>query len=533
MKKIALIATLSALSCAAAWAQYPTMGWSSWNTFAININEDLIKQQADAMRNTSLYDAGYRYINIDDGYFGGRDDEGNLLIHPVKFPNGLKPIVDYIHGKGLKAGIYSDAGHSTCACYFGGDTISHSVGLYGHDQLDADFFFGELGFDFIKVDFCGGSPYHNAARLKLSERERYTDIVRAMHNAAGDRDVRINACRWDYPGTWIGEVCGSWRTTGDINCSWRSVKNILRENLYLSAYSSKGHFNDMDMLEVGRGLSEIEDETHFGMWCIMNSPLLIGCDMRNIKPAALALMTNKELIALNQDVLAEQAYVADEINGCYVLVRDILKKQGNTRAIAIYNPNDDARKVELPFKDVDLAGKITARDLCKHITLTVQENTLSTEVPAHGVKIYSLKGQTRLERKIYEAETAKIQAYQELRNNQEAQTGIYEYDKNCRSGLKASWLGQSNENSLEWGNVYSQKGGQYKLTIAYQTQDTRMMCIAVNGKKVNKVKVSSGSNETVATTTMTITLNKGDNRIRLYNAASWMPNIDYIELTAL
>lgn len=533
MKKTTIIAALCMFGASSlmAQSQYPTMGWSSWNTFAININEKLIMEQADAMASSALYDAGYRYINIDDGYFGGRDEEGNLLFHPVKFPNGLKPVVDHIHSKGLKAGIYSDAGRSTCAFNFGGDTISHDVGLYCHDQLDINQFINDLDFDFIKVDFCGGSPGHNKAHTKLSERERYTDIAQAIANT-GKKDFRLNACRWAYPGTWIGKVAGSWRTTGDINSSWRSVRGILRENLYMSAYASLGHYNDMDMLEVGRTLSEEEDKTHFGMWCIMNSPLLIGCDMRNIKPAAMTLMTNKELLALNQDPFGRQAYVAAEINGCYILVKDVEKLYGPKRAIAVYNPNDDARTVNLPLKEVDLAGTTLPRDLFEHKDLPAVAGEFKVEVPAHGTRIYTLSAKQRLERTIYEAETAKIDAYQELQNNQQAQTGIYEYDANCRSGLKASWLGMGNENSLCWNTVYSIKGGTYTLKIAYQSEEKRMMCVEVNGKKADKLKVSTGDPNKVDVVETTITLKKGENTIRLYNAATWMPNIDYIELSA-
>ena len=148
----------------------PTMGWSSWNTYGVNINEALIKRQADAMVSKGLKQAGYDHINIDDGYFGGRDKKtGQLLIHSTRFPNGLKGIVDYIHAKGLKAGIYSDAGRNTCGSMFNGDVTGKGVGLYEHDQQDADFFFRELGFDFIKVDFCGGSYYHNEDHLVLDE----------------------------------------------------------------------------------------------------------------------------------------------------------------------------------------------------------------------------------------------------------------------------------------------------------------------------------------------------------------------------
>ena len=315
----------------------PTMGWSSWNTYGVGISEDLIKRQTDALVKRGLKDAGYQYINIDDGYFGGRDEDGHLLIHPTRFPNGMKVVVDYIHSKGLKAGIYSDAGKNTCASFHGGDIIGKGVGLYGHDQEDADFLFKELGFDFIKVDFCGGDPIHNEDQLKLSERERYTQIHQAILNT-GRTDVRMNVCRWAFPGTWVHDVASSWRTTGDIWLSWESIRNIIAENLCLSAYATEGKFNDMDMLEVGRGLTEEEDKTHFGMWCIMSSPLLIGCDMTTMSRTTFELLTNEELIALNQDPLALQAYVVKKVAGAYVLVKDVETLQGMKRAVAFYNP---------------------------------------------------------------------------------------------------------------------------------------------------------------------------------------------------
>ena len=339
-KRLLFLACTAATWLTASAQDGPTMGWSSWNTFGLNINEQLIKQQANAMVTRGLLAVGYDHVNIDDGYFGGRDaTTGKLKIHPQRFPNGLKVVVDYIHERGLKAGIYSDAGRNTCGSMFGGDAIGKGVGMYEHDQQDADLFFNELGFDFIKVDFCGGSYYHNEDHLVLDEQARYTAIAEAIRNT-GRTDVRMNACRWAYPGTWIDGQAFSWRTTGDINCSWGSVKDILAENLYMSAYCSRGHYNDMDMLEVGRTLTAEEDKTHFGMWCIMNSPLLIGCNVASVGTTALNLMKNQELIALNQDTLYQQAYVAGYQDGCYLLVKDLERRDSTLRAFAVYNPTE-------------------------------------------------------------------------------------------------------------------------------------------------------------------------------------------------
>ena len=513
----------------------PTMGWSSWNTFGIDISESIIKGQADAIVSKGLAAVGYNHINIDDGYFGGRDKTtGKLKIHPTRFPNGMKPVVDYIHKKGLKAGIYSDGGHNTCGSMFNGDVIGKGVGLYEHDQQDCDMFFKELGFDFIKVDFCGGSYGHNEDHLVLNEKERYTAIAKAIKNT-GRNDVRMNICRWDYPGTWAESTAFSWRTTGDIFPSWNDVKRILTENLYLSAYCSKGHYNDMDMLEVGvnkwgNQLTTEEAKTHFGMWCIMNSPLLIGCDMKNLSSTNLNLLKNKDLIALNQDTLYQQAYLAKKTtNGCYIMVKDIEQANGLKRAFAIYNPNDASKTVTMNFCDIDLADSVALHDCFTKKDLTEKYyDTYKVSVPAHGTKIYVAEAQTRLERVRYEAETGYSKAYSELSLNN---TCTYSEASYCSGGYKAGWLGGNKTgNYLEWRNVYSQEGGDYKLTIGYICGTSRSMTVSVNGKNVKTLSCNSGGWEKVSTKTLDITLKPGNNVIRLSNTSSDMPDLDYIDV---
>lgn len=523
------MALASLCVCGAAAYETPTMGWSSWNTYGVQISEDLIKAQTDAMVEKGLKDAGYIYMNIDDGFFGGRDSEGHLLIHPTRFPNGMQTVVDYIHSKGLKAGIYSDAGENTCASYFGGDLIGKGVGLYGHDQEDIDLYFKELGFDFIKVDFCGGEPGYNEDNLELSEQERYTAIHQAIVNT-GRTDVRMNVCRWAFPGTWVHDVATSWRVTGDIYLGWNSVKGIIGENLYLSAYATEGKFNDMDMLEVGRGLSTEEDKTHFGMWCIMSSPLLIGCDMTTISPTALNLLTNGELIALNQDPLALQAYVVKRESGAYVLVKDVETLHGTKRAVAFYNPTDNQVSLSVDFLELELGGKVLVRDLFQKEDVGEFEGDMTVELPAHGTRIYKLQAEKRYERVKYEAETAWLDAYQELTNNQAAETGIYEEADFCSGGAKAGWLGRSEKNDLQWRNVYSEEGGEYELTLTYICGEERKLYLSVNGGEGEELSLNSGGWDKPARRTVKVTLQKGDNLVRLHNAAEWMPDIDCMEL---
>lgn len=482
------------------------------------------------MKNSPLYEAGYRYINIDDGYFGGRDDRtGKLKIHPTRFKDGLQPVVNHIHSLGLKAGIYSDAGISTCGYYYDKDSIASNVGLYGHETEDCSFFFNELGFDFIKVDFCGGSSWQNPTLTTLDPEVSYRKIKAAM-DATGRKDLRLNVCRWDYPGTWVDEVGGSWRISHDISCKWKSVKDIIAQNLYLSAFAENG-YNDMDMLEVGRTLSPEEDRTHFAMWCIMSSPLLIGCDLTTLNPETMRLVTNKDLIALNQDLLGKQAYVADWQNGAYILVKDIEKENGTTRAVAIYNPEDEPRNVTLCFSTIDLGGEIELRDLMLQKDLGAFTYSLNVSVPAHGVKVYKAKAELRNERRVYEAETAYLSAYQELYNPLVVGTPVIEEDDRCSGGVKISNLGSSPRNDLQWRNIYSNDGGDYVATFDVVSDGDTEFIVCVNDTQRQRFKVAK-SHE-LQRVEMNITLHPGKNNIRLVNDRGRMPSVDRMTLQKL
>ena len=531
MKKLFILALLAVAATANA-QRTPTMGWSSWNTFALNINEQLIRQQADAMHNTGLQEAGFKYVNIDDGYWDGRGQDGHLRLNTKLFPSGMRALVDYIHSLGLKAGIYSDAGDNTC-----GSGNRHAwgigVGFAGHEEQDCQLYFRDWDFDFIKVDYCGGN------HMGLDERQQYTKISNAIKNC-GKKDVVFNICRWAYPGTWVSDVADSWRTTGDIYDAWRSVKGILAENLYLSAYCHDGHYNDMDMLEVGRSMSKIEDETHFGMWCIMASPLLIGCDMANIKPESLKLLCNRDLIALNQDPLHLQAYVAEKQGECYVLVKDIKKLRGKERAIAVYNPSDEEQTVTLNPATVELGGAVQYYDCFLQAPYVYDQNPITLKVPAHGTKIFRAKGKKRLERTTYEAETAFLPMYQEIRNNQAADlkqllgveaTAVYSQSPTASGGYVTRFLGKSEQNDLQWQHVYSTKQGKRRMTIAFFAGEEREMDVFVNGQKVKTLKVNGSDWGRRQTITVDVNLKKGNNVIRLANPRGWMPDIDGMSLS--
>lgn len=510
----------------------PVMGYAPWNAYRVNISENIMCKEADIMFQKGLLDVGYNYVNIDDGFFGGRDENGKLLIHPTRFPNGLKPFVNHVHSLGFKAGIYSDAGRNTCGNFWDNDKIAEGVGFYGHDQQDADFYFKETGFDYIKIDFCGGDPGQNSEHLDLDERERYLAIRQAIDNT-GRTDARIHVCRWGFPGTWVHKAGNAWRISADIRADWNSVKYVLQKNRYLSAFANGKGYNDMDMLVIGHGLSAAEERTHFGMWCIQSSPLLISCKMENLSQTSLNLLKNKELIALNQDTLGLQAHVVRVENGVYLYVKDIVTRNGKTRAVALYNSGDATRIFTLKMAELDLTGTVKVRDLfaCKDLT-DVSKGEMRVSVAPHDTKIYRLEADQRLERTLYEAETAWLERFQDIGMNQNLGYGTYEDMAGCSGGGKVGWLGMHPDNWLEWRNVYSVEGGVYDMDIQYIQWDNRYAFLSVNGGENTRVELPAKqpSSNKPATATIRIVLKKGNNTIRLSNPTAWMSDFDCMTL---
>jgi hypothetical protein len=502
----------------------PTMGWSSWNTFALNINEGVIKSQADAMVKTGLAKAGYKYINIDDGYWDGRADDGTLRIDKVKFPNGMRAVADYIHRLGLKAGIYSDAGDNTCGS---GNRAAYglNVGLYKHELADCKTYFDDWDYDFIKVDYCGGN------HAKLDERAQYTKISNAIKSVK-KKGVVFNVCRWAYPGTWISDIADSWRTTGDIYCAWKSVRSIIRENLYIQAYTGGGHYNDADMLEIGRTLSHDEEITHMAYWCIASSPLLIGCDMTTIPEFSLNLLKNKDLLAMNQDKLGLGAPVVQRDGEVYVVAKDMKKLQGPKRAVVVMNLTDESKTIEVSVEAMGFTGGVKVYDCLSHqVVATNVEGTYQVSIPAHGSRAFFVTGK-RAEKKTYQAEEAWLKAYQELGKQG---TAIYMPAKTADQGEYVGYLGHSADNYLEWRNVYSKKGGPYTISIRYAINTPRNMQVSVNGTAVKELKglCSMSDNYSWNTVEVPVVLKKGMNTVRLSNDNDWMPNIDCMTLRAL
>lgn len=530
---IALAAILASSCCERPQGvKPPLMGWSSWNAYMVDISDSIITHQADLMVEKGLKEAGYRYVNIDDGFFGYRDERGYMVPHPERFPKGpegMRALVDHIHSLGLKAGIYSDAGDNTCGSSYNHDLNGLGAGLYGHDVVDAERYFNEWDFDFIKLDYCGGQ------NLKLDPEERYREIRRVIDSVA-TRHIRINVCRWNFPGTWVNGIGDSWRISADIRPVWKSIKYIVGKNLYLSAYAGNGNYNDMDMLAVGYnikpspfweeglGLSYTEEEAHFGIWCIMSSPLLLGCDIEYIPEETMKIITNPELIAINQDRLGLQAHVVQHVGETYVFAKDILEKWGNTRAVALYNPADTSMRFTLTPEEIEMTGTLTVRDLNLNADLG-ECSSIEMTLPPHSAKILKISGE-RIEPTLYEAEWGYCPDFTAIKG-----TGVKYVPMEGTSGRAVAMnLGGSESNCLEWRDVHSISGGEYELSLTIQyCEEATGLRISVNGEE--KEIVSCGLAKDGFYTLNTLAeLNKGENCVRIWSETP-LPAVDKLNIT--
>ena len=334
-------------------AMTPPMGWNSWNNFACDVNEELIRETADAMVNSGMKDAGYRYIVIDDCWQGQRDELGFIQPDPDRFPSGIKALADYIHSKDLKFGIYSDAGWKTC----GG-----RPGSRGYEYQDA-LRYAEWGVDYLKYDWCNTEAL-NAEGAYLTMRD-------ALY-AAG-RPIVFSLCEWgnNEPWSWGKNVGHLWRTTGDItNCFdcvvdhgiWKSwgIMQILDLQEGLRIHAGPDHWNDPDMMEVGNGMTVAEDRAHFSIWCMLAAPLIAGNDLINISKETTLILTNKEAIGIDQDPLGIQGFKYWSEGGLEVWVKPLEK---GAWAVCFLNQSTEAKDVNFVWKDNYINDGFSQREM--------------------------------------------------------------------------------------------------------------------------------------------------------------------------
>ena len=371
---------LASLRVHAQVAQTPPMGWNSWNYFFGKVTDKDIRDSADQIVSSGMKDAGYIYVNIDDTWEGERDANGVLHTN-VKFPD-MKALADYVHSKGLKIGIYSSPGPKTCAGY---------EGSYGHEEQDAKTY-AAWGIDYLKYDLCSfGSimdkeaPNDKPAQMRMMI-AAYDKMAKALK--ATGRPIVLSLCQYgnDAVWEWAPGLGGNlWRTTGDINPHWDRIYAILSQQEGLQKYAGPGHWNDPDMLEVGNGkLTLGENRAHFSMWAMLSSPLLAGNDLPHMKPEINAILTNRDVIALDQDALGHQAdrvYSEGEV--------DVWKKQlsGGAVAIAVLNAGStrySTHPFHLDLNKLGLHGTLKAKDLWtgKEIEL---KNDMPIELESHDI----------------------------------------------------------------------------------------------------------------------------------------------------
>ena len=332
----------------------PPMGWNSWNTFQTNINEDLVKQTADLVVANGMKAAGYTYLVLDDGWMAMERDSitGDLIPDPKKFPHGMKAVVDYVHSKGLKFGLYNCAGTKTCAGY---------PGTRGYEYQDARFY-ASLNIDYLKFDWCSSDG--------LNAKESYTTMSKALQKAK--RPIIFSLCEWgnNKPWSWAKEVGQLWRTTGDIANIFDGIKTfdtwhangvmtIIDMQDSLRKYAGPDHWNDPDMLEVGNGMTVSEDRTHFSMWCMLAAPLMTGNDIRKMNTGTRAILTDKDVIAIDQDAAGIQALKYSDKDSVQTWLKPL---QNGDWAICFLNRSSTPKSIQHDWKKNTVYDDLSAKE---------------------------------------------------------------------------------------------------------------------------------------------------------------------------
>jgi alpha-galactosidase len=358
-------------------ARTPPMGWNSWNHFGCNVSEQLIRETADAMVTGGLRDAGYRYVVIDDCWQVARDRMGTLVADSSRFPHGIAALAANVHARGLQFGIYTDAGTKTC---------EGRPGTYGHEAGDARTF-AAWGVDYVKEDWCHAEG--------LSAPIRYAKFRDAL--ARVGRPIVLSICEWgeNQPWEWAPRLGNLWRTTGDIADTWAAMLANLDLSSQHAQVARPGAWNDPDMLEVGNGgMTDDEYRAHMSLWAIMAAPLIAGNDVRRMSAATRAILTNREVIAVDQDSLGVQGTLVWEAPPELQVWAKSLQDGG--RAVALLNRSGARAKITAPFRRVGLrADSVTVRDVWAHADRGTFSSEFADTVPPHGVVMLRLTPQRR------------------------------------------------------------------------------------------------------------------------------------------
>jgi len=353
----------------------PPMGWNSWNRFGCDIDEDLVKETADAMASSGMAELGYEFVVIDDCWQIDRDKDGYIIADPERFPSGIKALVDYVHSKGLKFGIYSCAGRKTC---------QRRPGSRNFERQDAEKY-AEWGVDYLKLDWC----YHWFQNAEESYTRMAEELVKADH------PIILSICEWGKNEPWLGwgeKVGHLWRTTRDIKDCWdckdllfdnKGWTRILDDQVGLEAYAGPDAWNDPDMLQVGNGgLTQDECKAHFAFWSLLAAPLFAGNDLRDMSDEIKEILMNEEAIAVNQDRAAKQGYkIRDE--GDFEIWEKPL--YDGDRALIFFNRSEEPMEVTVDWNELGVMGRYTVRDLWKHEDIGSSQENIKTTLAPHSV----------------------------------------------------------------------------------------------------------------------------------------------------
>lgn len=366
-------------------ARTPPMGWNSWNQVRCHgLTQDVVRAAAEAMADNGMREAGYSYIVVDDCYQGGREPgTGRLFSHPGRFPDGMRALGDHIHELGLKFGIYGVPGTRTCANDWDDYPVT-GLGSHGHERVDAETW-ADWGVDYLKYDWC--DAHVNAGAVRIPAFTRMRDEL-----ARTGRDIVYSISEYgvDSPWLWAGDVANSWRTTQDIDATWASVSWIIDCQADLWAHARPGAWNDPDMLQVGNGefARDIDaNRAHMGMWAMLAAPLMVGTSIPDLDPRLVSILTNPEMIAIDQDPLGRQARRVVHDDQTQVWARDLT---GGRIAVALYNPTGSAREIGVGLAQVGAVGSLHVRSVWDRADLGPASAELVSQVPPRGVGLFVL-----------------------------------------------------------------------------------------------------------------------------------------------
>ena len=553
MKKFLFVTAALAACTATAFASAdtlvltPPLGWNSWNVFHENINENQIKEVADAMVSSGLKDAGYVFLNLDDNWMDTkRDANGDLTHNPKTFPSGMKALADYVHKKGLKFGLYGDRGKRTCHHY--NSNWQSESGSNGHEVQDAKKL-AEWGVDYWKYDNCDSDP--------RTQEKDYTAMSNALRNSG--RDIVFSICMWEYK-DWMPKIANLWRTTFDIGPEWistswyRGVYEIIDANNKYWQIATPGHWNDPDMLEVGnKGLSYEEQRSQMTMWSIMAAPIMISSDVRNMSAETKELYLNKDMIAINQDSLGVQGHRISDVNGKQVWTKPLLN--GDV-AVALLNNNSSTQTVECTFADIGVEGEVEVRDAWQKKDLGALTH-VSVELPAHGSALLRLITKP-VPRELFKGEAFAIPGkiemedfdingvgrgnttYNELDSENHACTdeGKEAECTDYREGTGVDLYKKASGNIVvghnragEWleYTVNVKKAGDYVMFASVATDNsTAGFTLSVDGESVAEVPVSGESWDDFTEVDAKVKLSEGEHILRFTVTGDWF-DIDYIK----